>query len=352
MLGPMRADMARQPEVIAALLLRAPAFLEAGAGLAPGAGGRLFVTGCGDGAFAAEAAGEFARDLGLDWRAVGALDLLLSAHRLTAADRVIAISMSGNVDRTVAAARAAAAAGATLIALVNGGGGRLAEIAGARLSLDIPDIAPFLCGTSSYTATIAALMLLAAGAAGQPDAARALAMVPAALREAVACTIEEAVPSGVRLLSAGAEAGTVRYGAAKLVELTRIPAWSGDLEEFAHSQYWATPTSDLIVVVAPEPVLARLAAEACEALAELGIRCLAIDTAATPVATAARRITLPALPPALAPLVTAVPLQVLACRLSQASGLDPDRRTHLREDTARFRVSRLLTRRSLLGTGQ
>ena len=348
----MRADMARQPAVIAALLARAPGFLAAGAALAPGAGGRVFVTGCGDGAFAAEAAGDFARDLGLDWRAIGALDLLLSAHRLSAADRVIAISMSGNVDRTVAAARAAAAAGAPLFALVNGDGGRLGGIAGARLSLDMPDIAPFLCGTSSYTATIAALMLLAAGAARRPEAARALECVPQALRGLAEFTFDEAVPSGVRLLSAGADAGTVRYAAAKLVELTRIPAWSGDLEEFAHSQYWATPITDLIVVVAAEPTLARLATEACEALAELGMRCLAIETAATPVATAARRITLPAVPPALAPLLAAVPLQALAHGLARASGLDPDTRTHLRQDTARFRVSRLLTRRSLLGTGQ
>lgn len=351
-MSPMRADMARQPEAIATLLTRAPAFLTAGAALAPGAGGRVFVTGCGDGAFAAEAAGDFARDLGLDWRAVGALDLVLSAHRLTAADRVIAISMSGNVDRTVAAAHAASEAGAMLLALVNGRGGRLGEIAGARMSLDIPDIAPFLCGTSSYTATIAALMLLAAGAAGRAEALHALDAVPDALRAAVATSFDEAVPSGVRLLSAGADAGTVRYGAAKLVELTRISAWSGDLEEFAHSQYWAMPTADLIVVVAAEPVLAGLATQACEALSELGLRCLAIDTPASPVTSVARRITLPVLPPSLAPLVTCVPLQALAHALSGASGLDPDTRVHLREDAARFRVSRLLTRRSLLGTGQ
>src|SRR5512138_356148 len=36
MTGPMRADMARQPEVIAGLLDRAPDFLAAGAAMAPG----------------------------------------------------------------------------------------------------------------------------------------------------------------------------------------------------------------------------------------------------------------------------------------------------------------------------
>jgi len=348
----MRADMARQPAVVAGLLARAPDFLAAGAALAPGAGGRIFVAGCGDGAFAAEAAAEFARDLGLDWRPVGALDLLLSARRLTAADRVIAISMSGNVDRTVAAAEAATAAGAALLALVNGKGGRLGAVASSRISLDLADIAPFLCGTASYTATVAALMLLAAGAAGRPEAAGQLQAALPAIEAAVAMETAEPLPTGVRLLSAGADAGTVRYGAAKLVELTRVPAWSADLEEFAHSQYWATPVTDLVVVVAAEPTLAVLAAEACEALAELGMRCLAVDTAATPVLTAAARLTLPAIPAALAPLATAIPLQALAHRLAQEGGLDPDTRTHLKGDAARFRVSRMLTRRSLIDTGQ
>lgn len=348
----MRADMARQPAVVAGLLARAPDFLAAGAALAPGAGGRLFVAGCGDGAFAAEAAAEFARDLGLDLRPVGALDLLLSARRLTPADRVVAISMSGNVDRTVAAAEAAAAAGATLLALVNGKGGRLGAVASARISLDIADIAPFLCGTASYTATVVALMLLAAGAAGRPEAAQGLHAALPAMEAAVALEVAEALPTGVRLLSAGADAGTVRYGAAKLVELARVPAWSADLEEFAHSQYWATPVTDLVVVVAAEPTLSKLAAEACEALAELGMRCLAVDTEATPVATAAARLTLPTIPTALAPLATAIPLQALAHGLARAGGLDPDTRTHLKGDAARFRVSRMLTRRSLIGTGQ
>ena len=348
----MRADMARQPAVIAGLLGRAPAFLAAGAALAPGAGGRIFVAGCGDGVFAAEAASGFAQELGLDWRAIGALDLLLSASRLTPADRVIAISMSGNVDRTVAAAQAAAQAGAPLLALVNGKGGRLAEVAGNRISLDIPDVAPFLCGTASYTATIAALMLLAAGAAGRHEAAARLHAALPAIEAATTAEVAEAVPSGVRLLAAGADAGTVRYGAAKFVELTHIPAWPGDLEEFAHSQYWAMPTTDLVVIVAAEPAIAALAAEHCEALAELGVRCLAIDTADTPVPTAAHRITLPAIPPSLAPLATAIPLQALAHGLSRASGLDPDTRLHLKNDTVRFRVSRMLTRRSLIGTGQ
>lgn len=355
---PMLRDVHRQPETLSTLLRRAEDFVGAGqAVLVPGSGGRLFVCGCGDGLFAAQAARGLAEELGLDWRPIGALDLVLSAGRLTAADRVIAISMSGNVDRTVEAAEAVAARGVPLLALVNGSGGRLGTIARAKVSLDIADVAPFLCGTSSYTATIAALMLLAGGGAGDTGMAARLAGVPDAVAKALAAAegaalLPSQAPSGARFLAAGPEIGTAQYGAAKLVELTRVPAWHGDLEEFAHSQYWAMPTRDLVVAIATDPALARYATDSCEALGQLGVATLAIDTSEAPVATAAQRVTLPAIEPILAPLLSAIPLQRLAYHLAEAGGLDPNTRLHLKGDETRFRVSRLLTRRSLLGTGQ
>ncbi len=352
--SPMAADIARQPATIEAFADRAARFQALGrSALTPGAGGRIWVAGCGDGVFAAAAAAGFAARLGLDWRPVGALDLVLAPERLKPADSVVAISMSGNVDRTVEAARAVAARGVRLIALVNGGGGKLGEIAGAKLSLDLADVAPFLCGTASYTLTVAALMALAAGAAdaGLPDYAMIAAAQHAALAAGAAVVETIAPPTGVRLLSAGSDLGTVQYGAAKLVELTRIPAWSADLEEFAHSQYWAMPVGDLVTVVAGEPGLAAYAAESCKALAELGVATLAIDAAGAPVATARHRATLPAMPAEFFALAAALPLQLLAARMARATGLDPDTRAHLKGDTLRFRVSRMLTRRSLIGTG-
>jgi len=154
------------------------------------------------------------------------------------------------------------------------------------------------------------------------------------------------------MLSGGADLGSAQYGAAKLVELTRIPAWWSDLEEFAHSQYWAMPTGDLVVVIAAAAGIARYANESCDALGKLGVTTIAIDTAGAPVASATHRVTLPAIDGDLAPLATALPLQRLAYALAAASGLDPNTRLHLKHDEARFRVSRLLTRRSLVGTGQ
>lgn len=355
-LPPMQADMDRQPAVLRALLQRRQDFIEAGRRAAPGPGGRVYVAGCGDGVFAAEAASLFAERCGLDWRAIGALDLVLSASRLSSNDRVICISMSGNVDRTVEAAEAAAKAGAPLLALVNGDGGRLGRIAAAKISLDLADLAPFLCGTASYVATLGALMLIAAGgtgaAAAELDGTPSILAAALGAGRAAAGRLAATRPSGIRILAAGPEMGTARYGAAKLVELTRLPAWAADLEEFAHSQYWSMPTTDLVIAIATDPVVAGYATESCRALRELGVATLAVDTLAAPVETATHRATLPALPPPLAPLASCLPLQQLAYAMAEAGSLDPNTRLHLKNDAERFRVSRMLTRRSLLGTGQ
>lgn len=351
---PMLEDVGRQPAVLRSLAARGQAFRAAGASLG-GRQGRVFVTSCGDGLFAAEAASAFAGRLGLDWHVAGPLDLLVRADELRSGDRVVAISMSGNVDRTVEAARMVEARGLPILALVNGEGGKLGAIAKARISLDLPDIAPFLCGTASYTATLAALLLVAEGMAGG-SALDLSALAPAqeaalAASGPLAAAIAKRDFSGARLLSSGAERGTVDYGAAKLVELTRLPAWSGELEEFAHSQYWAMPATDLVVLLATHPVLAEYARESARALAALGVPTLAVDTEAAPIETATWRITLPSVEPALAPLVSALPLQRLAYELALAAGLDPNTRLHLKNDETRFRVSRMLTRRSLIGTG-
>ena len=349
----MLQDVRRQPECLRRLLGRAAELRETGReALTPAAGGAVYAVGCGDGWFAARAAGQS--------RAASALDFLVYvAPRLTAADRVVAVSMSGNVDRTVEAWQAAGVRGASGLVLTNGAGGRLAAGAPRKVSLDIPELAPFLCGTSTYTATVLALMLLLDAGPATPEAiGAALAWLPGAIADSegwardVAGLAGRRGVTGVRILAAGPHVATAEYGAAKLVELTRIPAWGDDLEEFAHRQFWSADPRDLVVYLAPNAAVARLARDGAEALAELGFETVAIESAGEAVSTARHRFSLPAVPEWLAPLVLPVPLQLLAYHLALATGLDPNTRAHLREDQARFQVSRKLTRRTLVGTGR
>ena len=375
--APMLADLRRQPECLATLLGRAEELGAIGRrALAAGPGGCVYAVGSGDGWLAARAVSRAAgRGLGIRWRPTSALPFLAySAPHLTPADRVVAISMSGEVDRTIEAWRAARARGVPGLVLTNGRGGRLAEDAPVTVSLDIPEIAPFLCGTSTYTGTVLALTLLLRGAStAAPDGAgpgdpawrpapaavgAALQALPRLMPEAdrIATALAERSAGrgapGVRLLAAGPHLATAEYGVAKLVELTRVPAWSDDIEEFAHRQFWSADARELVVYLVPNAVLAARATDAAGALAELGFETWAIESGGHPVPTATCRLELSAMPEWLAPLVLPVPLQLLAYRLARATGVDPDTRAHLRDDRARFRVSRLLTRRALVDSGR
>ena len=363
---PMLADIRRQPDCLRALLRRAGELRALGASvLRPESGGALFAVACGDGWFAARASALAAAQFRwLTYLPYSSMEFLCyHAPRLEARDRVVAISMSGNVDRTVEAVHAAQARGARVLAVTNGDGGRIGQIASSKCSLEIPELAPFLCGTSTYTATILALLLLLEGTAGDGGSHRfALDSVPDQIekfmepaerfaREVAAAAAGDPI-SAARFLSAGPNLATVEYGAAKFVELTRIPSWSDDVEEFAHRQYWAMNYRDLVVYLTANARLSAQATHSAEALVELDVRTAAMELEGYAVTTAKHRLTLPVLPEFLSPLTLAVPLQLLSYHLAEATGLDPNTRRHLKEDACRFEVSRRLTRRPLVGTGR
>ncbi len=354
----MLADILRQPAVLQGLFARRDAFLEVGRqALRPHPGGRLFAFGCGDGWFAARAAaalapGRFAVALS----AATSLDMLIGPGGPPRADdRAVAISMSGSVDRTNEAATALRAAGGLCVALTNEDGGALGRIASRVASLHVDDIAPFLTGTTRYSATVLAMMLLLDGAGGtgrtQGSDLRALLDdgLPAAIDAVgLACRaicprlVEEGI-GGVRVLGAGADWPTADYAAAKLVKLTTLPVWSGETEEFAHSQFWSARRSELVILLAGSPAAAVLAHNTADALRAAGMRSLAIETAGVPVPAATWRIALPASPPWLAPLLMPLPVQLFAYHLSRALGDDPD--ASQTADPGRFLAAQMLSRR-------
>ncbi len=356
----MLADLRRQADCLEALMARRGEFAGRFDELAR-PGGRIFAFGCGDGWFAARAVADYARDtLGLAFSACSSLELLAYVvPTLGPDDLVVAISMSGTADRTNEAAEAARVRGARVLALTNGAGGALASIAHAKLSLGIADLAPFLTGTTKYTATVLGLLLfLAAGRPG-PEAeiaalVEALAdLVPAAeafAREAIA-SLADRPPTGVRILSAGCNMATADYGTAKFIKLIREPVWSDDVEEFAHRQFWSCPATDLVIYVAANPAVGRCAAGSAAALGSMGMRTIAIDTPAAPVATAFRRFTLSPVGEALSPLAASIPVQFLAYFLARTFGASPDV-SQDEADPARFHAAQLLSRRGELEAPQ
>lgn len=84
------------------------------------------------------------------------------------------------------------------------------------------------------------------------------------------------VPIGVRFLTTGINRATAEYGAAKLVEVTRLPAWHADIEEFAHSQFWSANPGELVVYIVANEIAGRLAAHSGRVLAAMGFSIVTI----------------------------------------------------------------------------
>jgi len=353
----MLADIFRQPDLLSKLIARrseASAF--ARKWLHPEGGG-FHAYGSGDGWFAARAALAGQSVGGQPARVSASLDFLLNwAPGLTPRDRVLGVTMSGGVDRSLQSAEAALAIGPIAALLTNTTGGRVGALGLPRFTLDIEEIGSFLCGTSSYTASVLALAMLADASPLPGEVELLLASLPAFITTANALAMEVAGRDGahlpgIRFLGVGKSVATADYGAAKMVEVTNVPAWSDDIEEFAHRQYWALDRREVVVLLPTDSVSATFANATAEALGRLGVATVSVEAPETPVPDARHRIASLAGAAAL-PVVQAIALQLLAYHLGRANGTDPDRRLHLKNDTEKFTVSRLLTRRLLVGTGQ
>ncbi len=124
---------------------------------------RIWLTGCGDSAFAGLAAElAFRKHSPIAAHAVHALDLARYQVRgLPAASAVLAASFSGKAGRTIEAAIQAQRAGHLVIALTNAPASDLGRVADDILPVDVPTLG-FSPGTSSYVAMLSCLLRLAA----------------------------------------------------------------------------------------------------------------------------------------------------------------------------------------------
>lgn len=319
---------------------------------------RLIAFGSGDGWFAARSVSARAGEPGL----LAASGLEIAADQgpvIAPSDRLIAISMSGNVDRTVEAAARAIEQGAKAVSLTNSAGGRLAELGLPNFSLRIDDVAPFLCGTSSFTATrtvLAAFSTLADGHSvgsieeqmtATADALENLLAEAAPIAEEIAAEKAKGAPA-LRYLSCGRRGSAIAdFGAAKIVELSATPVWSDDLEEFAHRQYWTMGKGEVAVMLPTSAFVADIAKDSADALLAMEVDSVAIGPASLGVDTARWQVAWRDDAKVNDATLASGALQLLAYHWASEAGFDPNRRMHLKNDTTRFKTSRLLTRRSL-----
>jgi glutamine---fructose-6-phosphate transaminase (isomerizing) len=289
--------------------------------------GRVVLAGSGDSGYAAIAVEElFSKRLAVP---VWALPSISAARfpRCGPGDLEILVSVSGEVVRTVEAARTARSASCRTLAVVANADSTLARECDAAMVMPKP-ITRATPHTRDYTAT-----LLALGVTGErlarsswPDLDAWVDSVGQLLERSLVWAQQLPVPpleSRLWFLGSGPDRGTAAYGALKLWEAGGEPSWWDDLEEFAHgSQLQARPGDD-VVVFATGRARTR-AAEMVAGLQRMEMRTLLItDSEFIPGVPEPLQFRLPQFDdPAMAGFYSCIPVQALTYRYAGARNID------------------------------
>jgi glucosamine--fructose-6-phosphate aminotransferase (isomerizing) len=279
----------------------------------------VYLTGCGDSAFAGQATALcFSRYAGLDARAVHALDLA-RYESLPERSAIVCVSYSGKVGRTIEAARRGFS-----IALTGGPDTPLAGHCDRVLAMSVPTrgLSP---GTSTYVAMVTALADFALhwSRGGRESLLRAPELARATLE---ACW-EPARALGRRLagqrwicvMGGGPNEASARFGAAKFLEGPQVLGTATNVEEWAHEEYFVTRPGTPVIVVAPSGSVEDRVADALEELAGIGADPVLVSDAEPPDGVTWLPLA-PGLPEELSPLLAALPLSVVAFSLAEVTG--------------------------------
>ncbi|HWF01993.1 MAG TPA: glutamine--fructose-6-phosphate transaminase (isomerizing) [Caulobacteraceae bacterium] len=266
---------------------------------------------------------------------------------ITPATLAVAVSQSGETADTLAALRWCKAQGLRTAAIVNAPESTMSR----EVDLLWPTNAgPEICvlSTKAFTAQVAALTALAVAAArqrGRINAAEEKRLVeilfeaPRLLAEAIAHVDEPIRPLAqeickardVLYLGRGAMFGLALEGALKLKEGSYIHAEGYAAGEMKHGPIALIDEQTPVVVIAPsDSFFEKTMSNISEVIARNGKVVMITDEEGARHAPAeARVIAIPRCDPLIAPLVFAVPLQLLAYQIGVAKGADVDQPRNL-----------------------
>jgi glutamine---fructose-6-phosphate transaminase (isomerizing) len=251
---------------------------------------------------------------------------------------VIGISQSGQSPDIVGVIEEARRQGAPTVAITNDPASPLACAAEYQIGLNVgPERS--VAATKTYTAQLAALALLALGLAGMPIWLGPLDSLPGVLEQAL--HVEDQVKAAVKLIAdsdrtivigRGFNYATAHEIALKSKELAYILAEPYSSADFRHGPIAMVDTGFPVVLVSMGETFRADMKALCEQLCERGAQVITIGDA--PLSSRDFHIPAPAgLPEWLTPLAAIVPGQLLAYRLAQARGFDPDQPRVIRKVT-------------------
>ena len=284
---------------------------------------RVVLTGSGDSLIAAAALeGLFRAVLSAEVRAVSSLD----AAAFEPADDstlLVAISVSGEVSRTIEAALRFRDAGAVTAAVTANPSARLGAVCDHTIEMPKP-LVRSIPHARDYTASLLALLVVAERLHGERLAPiDAWIDVSPPVIDASLDWAEQLEPHHQRtwFLGAGPDRATAMYGALKFWEAGGMDAAWDDLEEFAHgSHILLRPGDRVFIATADGRGLAR-AVEMIEGFREMDVPAVVISDGDCPDDVYAIR--LPSLGGAVwQPLVSCLPVQAITHRAALVRGID------------------------------
>lgn len=287
---------------------------------------RVFITGIGT-SYHASLMGEWLlKAAGIDARAVMSSDfsLYFDLMGVRADDAVIVMAHSGVKHYSVAALEKAISADATVISV----GSLTADHPGSQLILRTTEREKSAAFTSSHLTAMTVLAQIAVEL-GASDLREPLAALPdqvAAIldrEDEVLPVARVAVEQRIYALGAGPNAVSAIEAVIKVREaaygwIDALPA-----EQFLHGPMVTVNEGDLAVVINVSGVASERVSQISAALHAMGAKLWLVGNATSPAGKATVFET-PSVPEILSPLLTVVPMQILAYQMAVEKGLNPD----------------------------
>lgn len=319
---------------------------------------KVLIVGCGDSYFAGLAVKSFvSKELGVTCLAMTALEF--EAYAVESVDEktlIIAISMSGNVARTVSGVLKAQEKGAFVIGMTNSTSGKLYVISKYPFYLGLEEESGWTPGTLTYTGSVFYLinLIISLSNNSKEEYLPSLHAIKDFLNQNWSKLNEVAKEVAKNLyvsqsdfpgyvLGGGPNYATAKYGAAKFLELCDVMAVGQETEEFAHQEFWIINKNNPVFLLAQDGASISRSYEVAEALRYYGLDLVVITSDIRFEQISKYMFLMPEnINDYMSPLLYQIPLQLVAYHYSMMKGFDPDNRTHM--DPFRKKVSRLLTR--------
>lgn len=294
---------------------------------------RVFLVGIGTSYHAAQVGAWLLAAAGSDARAVLSFDFARYPEQfgLQSDDAVIVMAHTGVKRFSAEALEAAVASGATVLSV----GSLTAEHPGSQLVLRTVEREKSAAYTSSHLCAMTVLAQVATclgdkrGATATADFRTALEALPdqvagvLAREDEVLPVAREATTRRVYAAGAGPNAVSATEAVIKVREAAYGWIDGLPLEQFAHGPMVAVNADDLVVLINVPGAAQERVREVAAVLAAVGARLWLVGEGveAVPDATV---FELPAVPEMISPLLTVVPMQMLAYQMAVVKGVNPD----------------------------